>query len=779
MLIERFRKRAIVLITIINEKQGQADNFAKALGGQKGMLPSNCNISGNYVIDAAAGHIVSFEDLGNMVPEDEKDDFTTWDSSRLPFNRHHIHFKNRLNPDSGGHGASFYMNQFKKDLDKSDTAIIATDLDPSGEGDLIGVEILDFCNFQGDVYRCKHEDETPSKIRDAFTKLELIRKRGEPYNDPLLNKAKARSIFDYLTIQYTRINKDIALKAAVLPAGYVPRTGRDKASMVELVGSQERKRDYFKPHSDFQPALYDQDGHRFTKYYKNPDDAVFYKTSDEAAQHLSETPQNAVSVETGVKKLAQKPPKMLNLSQVAARLASKGYSAQTVNELAEKLYQENILSYPRTEDTKITDTQLAELVPLVPKICALIGVDPALVDVNNYRSYLIGTGLQHGANRPGTNVPDSLDQLRQDYGDTAVALYNELARSFLAGFGKDKLSERHLYADSETKSYLATATVVTDPGYTLILKEIKEDTGKEKENDHLFNVGQPLKPDVWEKKAVRPRLATQAMLTSYLKKHNIGTGATQLSIYLDITDSSKKERQLVKIEKGSLRLTRLGQIDYLLMIHTALANPKITKQLETYLEEVAKGTMTQEQLLSFFDKMIANDKNVIVNNRKNLASLPKVKTNVHQNVSGIYQPTGQKVTIKDGFGDYNFTKEDLEKLFNGEEIRFPYKNATVVGKLADRETYGFGFKGEFDFPKPEQATGYSKLAKQDVSFNKTFAGHEFTQTEIDTLLDGDLVSFKGKSKKGKTYTAKVHLVHAVPYKSKSKNKTWHVEFVKN
>lgn len=767
------------MITIINEKKEQADRFADALGGRSGTLGPNYTLQGPYTIDEAAGHIISLQDLKYMVPEDEQKDFTTWSFDLLPFNRNKITFKLQPNPDCGGRGADYYLKQFKKDLALSDAAVIATDNDPSGEGDLIGWEILEYLHFDGDVYRCLHQDETATKVQDAFAHLKLIRKRGQPYNDPALDKAIAQHIFDYLTIQYTMGLNDIARKAAVIPAGYVSRTGRDKASMIELVGRQERLHDYFKPHSDFQPALYDQDGHRFTKYYKNKDDAVFYSSEDEAAKHLPEVPQNAHSMELGVKQLAQKPPKMLNLSQVAARLASKGYSPRLVNELAEKLFLADILSYPRTEDTKITDTQLAELLPLVPKICKLVGVDPALIDIDHYRPYLIGTNLQHGANRPGVKVPDSMDELRRDYGDTACVLYEELARSFLAGFGTDKLSEKHVYVDDETKSYVATATVVTDPGYSLILKEVKEDTGKEPENNQLFNVGQPLKPDVWEKKATRPRLATQSMLTSYLKKHNIGTGATQLSIFLDITNDKDKTRQLVKIQKGSLRLTKLGQIGYILMYGTILANPKTTKQLYDYLALIAKHKMSREALLRFFDKMFVHDKDIMLHNHKNLASLPKVKQTTHKDVKGIYQPTGEEKTIKDGFGTYQFTQQQIVALFNGDSISFPYNKAKVTGKLMDRKDYGFGFQGEFEYPQPEKATGYSKVAKADVSFNKTFAGHTFTQTEIDTLLDGDLVNFKGKSKKGKTYTAKVHLVYGELYKSKTHKKVWHIAFVDN
>lgn len=767
------------MITIINEKHEQAVNFAAALGGASGVLPANCNLSGDYVIDEAAGHIVSFKELKDMVPEDEVEDFTTWDLNKLPFDRTKINWQWRLNPNCGGRGAEYYMNNFKRDLARSDVAIIATDLDPSGEGNSIGWEIIKYCHFTGDVYRCEHEDETKGKVREAFTKLKLLRKKGGPINDPAYDKALARQKFDFLTIEYSRIITDIARRQSVLARGYVPRAGRLKSAMVELVGQQEKAHDYFKPHSDFQPALYDKDGHRFTKVYPNKEDAVFYATEDEAAKHLDELPQDAVSIETGKKNLSQQPPRMINLSQVASRLAAKGYSPKVVNDLSETLFQAGILSYPRTADNKISQSQLDELKPLVPKICDLIGVDQSLIDINNYRSYLIGTGLQHGANRPGVNVPDNLDELRRDYGDTAVALYDELARSFLAGFGTNKLSQKHFYADSKTKSYVATATVVTDPGYTLIMHEQKEDTGREKENDKLFQVGQALKPGVWEKKAVRPRLATQEMLNTYLRKHDIGTGATQLSTYLDIIDDSSKHksRQLVACKNNKLRLIRLGQISYLLMYGSALASPKITKRLEDYLTQIYDGKITELQLLKFFDKMIVHDKKILVGNDKNLSSLPKVKQNNHQDVKGIFQPTGKEVTIKDGFGTYKFKQAELDKLFAGDSIEIPYGKAKVVGRLGDREKYGFGFQAEFHYPKPEQVTGYSKEAQAEVSFNKSFGNHEYTQDEINAILDGQTVSFKAKTKKGSSYVAKVRLTYGELYKSKTHKKVWHVELV--
>lgn len=759
----------IKIITIINEKSSQTNNFAKALGGVSGTLFDNSTLGGQqYQLVYAAGHLLEFKDLKDMVPKDEADNFTSWDYNNLPFDRTKINWQKQLNPHTLGKGASTYMANFKRALANSDAAVIATDNDPSGEGDMIGWEILDYCNFNGDVYRCKHEDESVKGVRDAFEHLVKVTPQ-----DGLLKKAEARQKFDFLTIQYVRVMTDEAAKKHVLPNKSIIKGGRLQSAMVSLIGTSQVKHEHFKPHSDYQPILVDLDGHKFVKK-----DAEFYQTNSEAQEHLGDVPQNSVSEEKDVKKLVQRPPKLLDLSTVASRMASNN-STKEVEDMAEKLYQDHILSYPRTEDTVITPEQLDELKPLLPKICQAIGVDYAVIDPDSFRSYLIGSG-SHGANRPGTTVPKSLDELRDTYGETAAELYDNLARSFLAGFCPDKKLERHTYCDSETHEYEAHATVTTDPGWEIVFK-MQKDHDKDEESTKLFKVCQELKPDVWEKKATRPSLATMAKLMSYLKARNIGTGATRLGTYNNITNAKLPTRRTVISKKGKLTLSKLGFISYLLMQKTALAAPDMTKRLDGYLNEVAKDKITEAQLLAFFDKLFDNDMTIMLNNQKLLDNLEKVKTTSHHKVSGIFKPTGEKVSFSDGYGKYTFTQNDIDTLLKGETIRFIYnENSYVEGKLADREKYGFGFSGKFIYKDKPKAKGVLKETGKEIEFNKEFSGHTFTDDEIRNLLNGEVVVFNAKSKKnGKKYTARVKLIYDVPFGSKTNTKTWHIGFDKS
>lgn len=765
------------MITIINEKSSQAAKFAKALGGKTGTLPSDSTLGAvPYEIHEASGHLLAFKPLDKMVPADEKSAFTQWDLNTLPFDRTQISWEKELNPNTLGRGASTYMSAFKKSLDKSDVAVIATDYDQSGEGDMIGWEIIKWCNFKGKVYRCHHASEDPGNVIKAFKNLKYVGTLND-IQDGLLRKAEARQKFDFLTIQYTRVLADLASKAKVVPANGLSRVGRLKSAMVYLIGNQERLHDTFKPSSVYQPMLVDEDGHKFKNIDKK---APFYKTEAEAQEHLSEIPQNAKSKELGVNNLTSRPPKMLNLSKVASRLAKQGYDKSTVEDLAEKMYQDDYLSYPRTDDKDVTQGQLDEMMPLVDDICDVVGVDKKLIHKDNFRSYLIGKGGAHGANRPGLKVPDSLDELKERYGATGAALYDILARSFLAGFCDDKKSERHIYADDSTEHFRASATVVVSPGWSAVLKETKPDNDTEEHK--LFTTGQALKPAVWEKKATRPSLATSDSLFTFLTKNDIGTGATQLDTLNDISNKKKKTRQLVNDAKDKLRLTKLGLIAYLDMQNTGLASPKITKELEQYLNAIRDKKGTERAMLLYFDKLFLHDKACMIKNQALLNNLPKEKSNAHDKVKGIYALTGKEVSFGDAYGqgkkEHKFSKDEIKFLLNGSSITFPYGEATVTGKLADRgKPYGFGFKAEkIEYPQAPQAKGVLKETGEEVSFKREFSHHEFTQNEINKLLDGETISFEGRKKAGGKYTAKVKLVYGVPYGSKTGKKTWHVGF---
>ena len=67
----------------------------------------------------------------------------------------------------------------------------------------------------------------------------------------------------------------------------------------------------------------------------------------------------------------------------------------------QKMYEAQVVSYPRTEDKNITPEQFNELLPLVDKIANVVGVDASLLTHRQPRSTHVTGGF--GGNPSKTN----------------------------------------------------------------------------------------------------------------------------------------------------------------------------------------------------------------------------------------------------------------------------------------------------------------------------------------------------------------------------------------
>ena len=276
---------------------------------------------------------------------------------------------------------------------------------------------------------------------------------------------------------------------------------------------------------------------------------------------------------------------------------------------------------------------------------------------------------------------------------------------------------------------------------------------------------------MYEKKAVRPPLANWKSLDAALKKAGIGTGATRLSTYNEIK-SGTDERRLLDSNKGKLTVTTLGAMSEAVMAGTTLANFKVTKQVTDWMDDIEKGKVKEEQLLRMFDQMIDRDKKTMVENASKLEVFKEYKS--HGKVEGTFE--GQDIKISDGWGDHNFTEDEIKKLFNGETITIESKGKKFTGKLMEQEipngkgkTY-WGFGLIYD-----TYTGVYAPEGKEITFARKAMGYEFSDSECEELLAGKTVKFEAYSeKKKKSYTAEVLLQYGPGYKDPKKK--WRIVF---
>lgn len=768
--------------TILCEKPDAARKFRDALGGRTGQS-SNVGTGAPYEIVHAVGHLFELKPLEDMVDPALKDSFTSWAIKDLPFDHNQIKFqlqiKHQLNKSKKLVPSEYHVKLYKEiqaAIGKSDTVIIATDVDPSGEGDLLAWEIINATGFKGKVLRASMVDDTPNKIRECLLPKNL---REVTFADPLVQSALARQKFDFFTIQYTRASTSLSQDNSVLPASSVVREGRLKSAMTNLVGKREEEYDTFKPSSEYELAYYDEEKRKFIK----------------AKQERHKTPALAMEAnankypDTSEVKFLKKedkeitPPGLYDLMKLSGAVASRGHDTSTFMDTYQKMYEAHYVTYPRTEDKIITPDQLKEFKEVLPQIVKLLNIKEELIDINRFATKNLynpngkAKAPSHGANRPGSVVPPTLEMLTQ-FGPLGPVIYEICARQILASFGENKVNHVTTYSDAST-DFVHRVVENKKPGWTEILSDSSADKDDDSDNSKGHpTIGAPLKLATNEVKAKRPSLYTEATLADALAKYNVGTGATRKNTLDDVL-YSKPNRKLVKKQGARLRLSPLGQLSFVLMQNTHLSDILFTQNLNNFLEKIRSGEASLSQTNQLFDRMIKNDLPKIKTNVKYLSTFPKVKQNAgFPKTSGVYAPTGETVSFKSGAFEHKYTDAEIEALLKGEQIKVPAKSKKgvpyiAVGKLENDPTYGWGFRlVDREFAPRKQYTGTLKATGEEITFEAQFGQHEFTDAECEILLSGGSVPVSGKSKAGKAYNMDVSLQLLAPYKDPAGEKTW-------
>ncbi len=131
---------------------------------------------------------------------------------------------------------------------------------------------------------------------------------------------------------------------------------------------------------------------------------------------------------------------------------------------------------------------------------------------------------------------------------------------------------------------------------------------------------------------------------------------------------------------------------------------------------------------------------------------------------------GQHVSIKNHWGNYFFTRNEIKSLFNGEEIEFDYTNKNgqnrhAKGKLMQNFYNGKELKWVF-------TTSYSYdyvsgiFHGEMIEFSRTWSNHAFTNDEIIALFSGEEIEIGYVDKSGTARQTKGKLAKR-EYKGKS------------
>ncbi len=221
----------------------------------------------------------------------------------------------------------------------ADEVIIATDFDR--EGELIGVDIAGQVvevNPDIKVTRARFSALTPTEINQAFTELE------EPYYD-LAASGEARQDIDL--VWGASLTRFISLASTRLGKQFLS-VGRVQSPTLALIVDREKERKAFVPESFWTiKILCSLDGEQFQATHRQER----FKSREEATAAFAKLGDKGTVTEVTQKEKTSAPPAPFNTTGFLTAAASIGFTAAGAMRVAEGLYMNGYISYPRVDNT--------------------------------------------------------------------------------------------------------------------------------------------------------------------------------------------------------------------------------------------------------------------------------------------------------------------------------------------------------------------------------------------------------------------------------------------
>jgi len=477
-------------------------------------------------------------------------------------------------------------------LPKADAYINACDYDI--EGSVIGYKIIESFGDVKKAKRMKYSTLTKTDILNAFNKLSSLDLDN-------VNAGSARHELDWLWgINVSRLLmkslKNETGKTVSLSAGRV-----QSPTLAEAIKRWEEINLYL-PNPIFSISILGEyEGKKFLITPKDWCPETISEAND-VKKYLEKNPYLIVEDYSESKDKISPPPafNLGDLQKEASRIY--GYSPFKTQSIAEELYLEALISYPRTNSQKLPKTiNYAQILNNLSKQKYKSLIETLLKETNGKLNPVQGKedDPAHPAIYPTGEVPKKL------YGDY-LRIYDLIVKRFLSAFSKDALLNKSFVTlrDGLNRKYKAEGLVIIDEGwfkyYSFSYPKTNEIPVLRK-NDKVKIINIDLKT-VWPKTNV---FLSRPSLLRWMEKVNIGTEATRARII----EILYKRKYLINRGKRT-EVTNLGYTVYkaIELISKQLISPELTRNFEEKLDMISKGKYSKEDVVNeakeFLSKVI-------------------------------------------------------------------------------------------------------------------------------------------------------------------------------
>ncbi|GAB6147865.1 DNA topoisomerase I [Stetteria hydrogenophila] len=567
-------------IAVVAEKPKAAEKIALALAQGR---PVKCSVNGIpvWVLRHNGSWVVVAPSAGHMYgPHSRRRGYPVFDLEWRPL----------WEFESGSRHLYKFYQALKRVLPGSMLYVNACDYDV--EGSVIGYMIILHLGDVRRARRMKFSSLSPVELRRAFHRL-------EPLDMEMVEAGMARNELDWLWgVNVSRALMDavrrVSGRRVILSAGRV-----QSPTLVEAV-RRWRELNLHVPEPRFTVWVeVEWRGERFRLTLAEPQPS----TRSEAAEVVRSV-KNAGAlrvVESSSRRARVRPPPAFNLGDLqseAARLYR--YSPAKTQQLAEDLYLDALISYPRTNSQKLPPT--IDYKSIIASLTAspLHGALAARLLRETGGVLRPVQGLKedpaHPAIHPTGQVPSQ--PLDRDH----ARIYDLVVRRFLAAFAGDAVVARNTVAaaDSEGRLFKASGVKVVVEGWLHYYPYARP--GEERVPApppgsllRVVNAG-------FKTYYTKPSQGLSRMeLLRWMERVNIGTEGTRARIIETLF-----KRGYLESRGGRVAVTGLGEAvaSIIESLFPDLATPDLTREFERMLEDIQAGRRSRAEVVESAKRVI-------------------------------------------------------------------------------------------------------------------------------------------------------------------------------
>jgi len=476
---------------------------------------------------------------------------------------------------------------------KADRVTIATDFDT--EGELIGKEAFELVravNPKVKIDRARFSAITAQELKAAFSNTTEL-------DFALAAAGEARQSIDLMW--GASLTRFISL-AARRGGQNILSVGRVQTPTLSMIVDREKEIEAFVPEKYWQLALdFEKKGEVIEARHTNG--RFHEKAVAEQARDRTKSPLVVKEVRTGTKQ--DRAPSPFDTTTYIVAAARLGLSAANAMRIAEDLYMNGFISYPRTDNT-VYPPSLD-----IDGILKTLRASPFKKDVEwvmANRRPVPTQGKKSSTDHPPIHPTGAAT--KEQLGDDAFKVYELVLRRFLATLAPDAMWKTlKILFDANGEEYTTTGGQLTEPGWHTVypFSEARETLLPE------FVTGEnlPIRKVILDEKETQPPARyTQSKLIQRMEELGLGTKSTRHEVIAKLV--SRKY-----VEGTPLRPTLVGRaVTETLEQHAdAITKPVMTQTIEAHMQLIKQSQRTREDVIKesrtmlhhAFDQLEANE----------------------------------------------------------------------------------------------------------------------------------------------------------------------------